>query len=86
MDVDRLFTPEFHADPYPFYREMREEGRILEIPGFDSFIATGFEEIESILKDARFKSGFSRSDNDYDRQWEACSARTLRTTRACAVW
>jgi cytochrome P450 len=77
MDVDRLFTPEFHADPYPFYREMREEGRILEIPGFDSFIATGFEEIESILKDARFKSGFSRSDNDYDRQWEARSPRTF---------
>jgi cytochrome P450 len=77
MDVARLFTPEFHADPYPFYREMREESRILEIPGIESLLATGFEEVQSILRDARFKSGFSRSDTEYERQWEARAPLTL---------
>ena len=56
MDVSRLFTPEFHADPYPVYREMREESHILELDGMDSFIATGFEEVQGILRDTRFLS------------------------------
>ncbi|MEN8183568.1 MAG: cytochrome P450 [Myxococcota bacterium] len=77
MDVSRLFTPEFHADPYPIYREMREEGRLLEVGGMESWIATGYEEVFTILRDARFKSGFSRSDNAYDRQWQARSPVTF---------
>jgi cytochrome P450 len=77
MDVSRLFTPEFHADPYPVYREMREEGRILELDGMESLIATGFEECQGILRDGRFMSGFSRSDTEYERQWQARAPLTL---------
>jgi cytochrome P450 len=81
MEFARLFTPEFHADPYHIYQEMREEGHILELPDMGSFIATGFEEVQTILRDARFKSGFSRSDNEYDRQWAARSPTTFEFFR-----
>jgi len=79
VDVTRLFTPEFHANPYPFYDELRWEDRLLEVTGFGSLIATGYEECRSILCDPGFKSGFSADFTEGGGDgWERRSPRTFR--------
>ena len=80
IEVTRLFTPEFHANPYPFYHEIRAEGPLLTIPGFESWLATGYEVVSSILRDARFRSGFPRdAAQGADAEWAAKSPTTFHT-------
>ncbi len=80
IDVTRLFTPEFHANPHPFYHEIRAEGRLLTIAGFESWLATGYEEVASILRDARFRSGFPRdAAQGADAVWAEQSPTTFHT-------
>jgi cytochrome P450 len=80
IDVSRLFTPEFHANPYPVYHEIRAEGPLLAIPGFESLLATGYEVVASILRDPRFRSGFPRdAAQGADAEWAAKSPTTFHT-------
>jgi cytochrome P450 len=45
--------PEFHADPYPFYRRLREKEPIHQSPmGF--WVLTRYEDCVAVLRDARF--------------------------------
>ncbi len=77
VDIARLFTPEFHANPYPVYHEIRAEGPLLEIPGLGGWLATGYEGVASILRDARFRSGFPRDVSGEDAEWAAKSPTTF---------
>jgi hypothetical protein len=76
-DLSRLFSPEFHADPYPFYAEWRAEDRLLDPGSGVSVIATGYEEVRTILCDPRFKSGFSEEEVAGGSAWEARSPTTF---------
>jgi cytochrome P450 len=81
VDIARLFTPEFHADPHPVYHEIRAEGPLLAltIPGMESLLATGYEVVASILRDARFRSGFPRdAAQGEDAEWATRSPTTFR--------
>ena len=80
MDMTRLFSPAFQADPYPLYREMQEEGAFLPVPGVGSTIAaTRYDDVLAILRDPRFGSGF---DPDFDARggdgWAERSPTTFR--------
>jgi hypothetical protein len=77
--MTRLFSPEFQADPYPLYREMQEEGPFLPVKGFESLIATRYDDVLAILRDPRFRTGF---DADFDARggdgWAERSPTTFR--------
>jgi cytochrome P450 len=82
VDVSRLFTPEFHANPHPVYHEIRAEGPLLPLalPGFETWLATGYEVVASILRDGRFRSGFPRdAAQGEDAEWAARSPTTFHT-------
>jgi cytochrome P450 len=53
---DVLFNPllpEFHADPYPFYKRLREKEPVHQSPmGF--WVLTRYEDCVAVLRDARF--------------------------------
>lgn len=38
-----------HPDPFPWYKEVRETGRVVYVPGFDWYVVTRAEEIEEVL-------------------------------------
>ncbi len=47
------FRPEFHADPYPFYRRLREQDPVHRSPlGF--WVLTRYEDCVAVLRDQRF--------------------------------
>ena len=47
------FLPEFHADPYPFYRRLREAAPVYQTPmGF--WVLTRYDDCVAVLRDARF--------------------------------
>jgi cytochrome P450 len=47
------FLPEFHADPYPFYRRLREQDPVHRTPmGF--WVLTRYDDCVAVLRDARF--------------------------------
>ena len=47
------FLPEFHADPYPFYRRLREREPVHQTPmGFR--VLTRYDDCVAVLRDARF--------------------------------
>jgi cytochrome P450 len=47
------FLPEFHADPYPFYRRLREVEPVHQTPmGF--WVLTRYEDCVAVLRDPRF--------------------------------
>ena len=59
---ERLFDPllpEFHADPYPFYRRLREQDPVHQSPlGF--WVLTRYDDCVRALRDARFgREGFA---------------------------
>jgi cytochrome P450 len=47
------FLPEFHADPYPFYRRLREQDPVHRTPmGF--WVLTRYDDCVAVLRDPRF--------------------------------
>jgi cytochrome P450 len=52
-------SPEFHADPYPFYRRLREQDPVHQTPlGF--WVLTRYEDCVAALRDPRFgRDGFA---------------------------
>jgi pimeloyl-[acyl-carrier protein] synthase len=47
------FLPEFHADPYPFYRRLREQDPVHQAPmGF--WVLTRWDDCVAVLRDQRF--------------------------------
>jgi len=48
------FLPEFRADPYPFYRELRSADPVYFSPSLRGWILTRYDDAVSVLQDARF--------------------------------
>lgn len=56
------FDPVWKADPYPFYRRLREEAPIGQVPGVGSWYVARFADCEALLKDRRVGSDTRKSD------------------------
>ena len=41
-----------HSDPFAWYQELRDTGRVVYQPMFDWYVVTRYEEVASVLKDA----------------------------------
>ena len=89
--------PAFIADPYPFYRRLRETAPVFKTPQ-GLWLITRYEDVAFALRDKRFGKDFV---GDIERRYgnaTACRSRpspasaapcwcsTRPTIRACAVW
>ena len=50
------FDPTWRADPYPFYRRLRAEAPVGQIPGIGIWYFTRYADCEAILRDTRWSS------------------------------
>jgi cytochrome P450 len=54
----------FVADPFPFYRRLREQGRVVRVTtgtGHESYLITRYDDVLAALKDPRMSSDFQDS-------------------------
>jgi len=84
--------PEFHANPYPFYRRLREEDPVHASP-FGMWILTRYDDALMVLRDPRFiREGMAdrleaRLGMTPDPPGPAtCSSATRPTTPGCGHW
>lgn len=61
----KLFTPEYMADPYSFYREVREKSPVYYDRLMRSWVVLGYEEISALSKDGRLSG--ARIENFHDQ-------------------
>ena len=55
------FDPTWRADPYPFYRRLRAEAPVGQIPGVGIWYFTRYADCEAILRDARWSNDERKS-------------------------
>ena len=57
VTVPNIASPEFKADPYPFYARLRAEAPVFEIrlrSGQPAWLVTRYDDVAAVLKDERF--------------------------------
>ncbi|HSZ68905.1 MAG TPA: cytochrome P450 [Solirubrobacteraceae bacterium] len=63
--LDDLFPPEMRADPYPVYRQLRENAPVFDT-GRDLWLVTSYEHCHALLRDERCSKN-PRNMDDYER-------------------
>lgn len=58
--LEGFFSPEFVADPYPYYARLCEADTFLHVPEMNMWMASRFEDCQAILRDRRFGHDFER--------------------------
>jgi len=48
-----IFSPEIIADPYPMYRQLREQQPVLHLPDAKLFVLTRYADVQALLRDRR---------------------------------
>lgn len=71
--VPDILSPAFAADPYGAYRIMRDRAPLIRHEATNSYIVSGYEDVERVFKD---KAGEFTTDN-YDWQIEPVHGRTI---------
>jgi pulcherriminic acid synthase len=71
MAAPDILSPEFAANPYPFYREMRDQHPLVWHEGMQSYVISRYEDVEKAFKDPVFSS------KNYDWQLEPVHGRTI---------
>ncbi|MEU6385768.1 cytochrome P450 [Streptomyces bauhiniae] len=71
--IPDILSPEFAADPYPVYRQMRESAPLIWHEPTQSYIVSRYEDVERVFKD---KDGQFTTDN-YDWQIEPVHGKTI---------
>jgi|FLYL01.1.fsa_nt_gi cytochrome P450 len=57
--------PALITDPYPLYRALQEQGRILWSPVLESWIVTRYAEADAVLTDPRFSADRRKARNSF---------------------
>jgi len=52
--IGALMTPEGREDPYPLYAAARALGPVFGVPNFATYVCTGYEEINAVLRSPEF--------------------------------
>ncbi|MFD4790606.1 cytochrome P450 [Streptomyces sp. NPDC058459] len=71
--IPDILSPEFAADPYPVYRQLRDTSPLLWHEATQSYIISRYEDVERVFKD---KDGEFTTDN-YDWQIEPVHGKTI---------
>src|SRR3972149_777598 len=59
------FVPEIHANPYPLYRQLREEDPVHWSPLLESWILTRYDDVLEVLKHPQFSADRRRARNRF---------------------
>jgi cytochrome P450 len=62
------FVPEVHANPYPLYRQLREQDPIHWSPLLEAWILTRYDDVLEVLKHPRFSADRRRARNRFVQQ------------------
>lgn len=63
-----MFPPEMRADPYPLYRQLRENAPVFDT-GRDLWVVTSYDHCHTLLRDPRSSKNLRRM-SDYEREME----------------
>ena len=53
FSFESIFSPEIIADPYPMYRQLRENSPVLELPDANLVVLTRYADVQALLRDRR---------------------------------
>src|SRR3990172_11124667 len=59
------FVPEIHANPYPLYRQLREEDPVHWSPLLEGWILTRYDDVLEVLKHPQFSADRRRARNRF---------------------
>ncbi len=62
------FVPDVHANPYPMYRQLREEDPVHWSPLLEAWILTRYDDVLAVLKHPRFSADRRQARNRYVQQ------------------
>jgi cytochrome P450 len=65
------FVPEVHADPYPMYRQLREQDPVHWSELMEAWVLTGYEDVQSVLRDPRFSADRRRGRSRFAQMAQA---------------
>jgi cytochrome P450 len=75
FDFD-IYSPEFLANPFPYYEEMRKAGPVFRLPRYDVYGVSRYEDVQAVLRDyERFCSSGGASIRNYfkEKPWRTPS-------------
>ena len=61
-------TPEVRANPYPLYRQLREQDPVHWSELMASWVLTRYDDVEAVLRDPRFSTARRRTGNRFTEQ------------------
>ena len=56
LNPPKLFGPEMLADPYPFYRKLRESHPVFRMAELDAWVVTSYEAVNGALRNPQLSS------------------------------
>ena len=62
------FVPDVHANPYPMYRQLREEDPVHWSPLLEAWILTRYDDVLAVLKHSRFSADRRQARNRFVQQ------------------
>ncbi len=62
------FVPEVHANPYPLYRQLREEDPVHWSPLLEAWVLTRYDDVLEVLKHPRFSADRRQARNRFVQQ------------------
>ncbi len=60
--------PEVQADPYPFYKRLREQDPVHWSEALDAWVLTRYDDVEAVLRDPRFSADRRGARNRYTQE------------------
>ena len=76
------FTPEAQANPYPLYRQLREQDPVHRSELMDGWVLTRYDDVVAVLKDARFSADRRKARNRFAQQAVAMQEQAGPLARA----
>ncbi|MCH8995266.1 MAG: cytochrome P450 [Chloroflexi bacterium] len=76
------FTPEAQANPYPLYRQLREQDPVHRSELMDGWVLTRYDDVVAVLKDARFSANRRKARNRFAQQAVAMEEQAGPLARA----
>jgi len=74
--------PEVQADPYPYYKRLREESPVHWSEALDAWVLTRYDDVVAVLRDLRFSADRRRARNRFVQQAQTAAGEYGPTARA----
>ncbi len=74
--------PEVRANPYPYYKRLREDDPVHWSEALDAWVLTRYDDVVAVLKDLRFSADRRRARNRFVQQAQTAAEEYGPTARA----